>query len=370
MHLNPLASGYDARVDRLDDAAWHSIAARFDDLNLYQTLPYARARWPGSEVSHLLLSRGGEIVSAAQVRLLSIPLLRGVAYIRWGPLWHLRGKDREIEVLRQMARAIASEYVQRRGYMVQLVPGESETSADVGRILQEEGFLQKASDYNTIVIDIRPPMDKLRSGLDSRWRTELNRSQRSSLVLTEGTLPELFDRFAPIYAEVFERKQLVDLGDLKVYRRVQELLPEEMRMRVMLCSENGKADVAGAIASGLGETGLGILWATNPRGRDLRGAYFLQWHVMDWLKRQGCGFYDLGGVSKEANPGGHRFKAGLAGKNGRELRFVGSYEMAASPLLPAALQALLDLRNGVRRLRGALKSRFSRARPAPPAQPG
>jgi hypothetical protein len=368
MHVPPLASGYDARVGALDAAEWHAIVARFDDLNLYQTLPYARSRWPRSAVSHLLLTHGGEVVSAAQVRLLSIPLLGGIAYIRWGPLWRLRGRDRNPEVLRQMARAIASEYVRGRGYMVQVLPGESETSADVSQVLQEEGFRHRASDYTTILIDIRPPMDKLRAGLDSRWRTELNRAQRGSLVLTEGTAPEMFDRFAPIYAEMFERKRLVDLGDLEVFRGVQELLPPDMRMRVMLCSEDGKTDVAGAITSGLGETGLGILWATNPRGRDLRGAYLLQWHVIDWLKSQGCRTYDLGGVSREANPGGHRFKSGLSGKNGREVRFVGTFEMSASPLLPATLHALVDLRTAVRGSREALKSLFSRARPHPRAR--
>jgi len=246
--------------------------------------------------------------------------------------------------------------------MVQLIPRESETCADVTQVFLDEGFRLQASDYTTQVIDITPPMDRLRAGLDPRWRTELNRAQRGSLALVEGDLPELFDRFAPIYAEMFERKKLVDLGDLDAYRSMQETLPADSRMHVMLCSEDGKTDIAGAITSGLGDTGLGILWATNPRGRDLKGAYFLQWHVIDWLKRQGCRSYDLGGVSREANPGGYRFKAGLSGKNGREVRFVGCFETSASPLLPFILNAILYLRTALRDFRRVMKSLLSRTR--------
>lgn len=369
MHASALASGYEARVEALDASEWHALAAKFDDLNIHQTVPYAQARWPRSAASHLVLRRDGEIVAAAQTRLVPIPRLGGIAYLRWGPLWRLRGRARDLEVLRQMARAIAAEYVHRRGCALQLIPAESEDDEDVAEVLREEGFVQRPSDYNTIVIDIRAPLDELRKGLEPRWRTELNRAQRSALVLTEGTLPELFDRFAPIYEEMFERKQLVERGDLEVYRRAQELLPEPMRMRVMLCSEEGGGDVAGAITSSLGELGLGILWATSPRGRELRGAYFLQWHVIDWLKREGCQRYDLGGVDAQRNPGGHRFKTGLAGKNGRELRFLGTFEASASPVVPAVLRSLVASRRSMRRLRETSRALLSReaSQPRPAA---
>jgi hypothetical protein len=357
--ISALHEGYEARVERLDASEWHSLISRFDDLNLYQTLPYARARWPRSALSHLLLQRDGEVVAAAQARLISIPPFGGIAFFRSAPMWR-RNRKRDPEALRQMVRAIAAEYVHRRGYLVQLFPHEAEDSMDVAEILREEGFIQHPSDYNTIYIDIGAPLETLRARLDPRWRTELNRSKRGPLVLTEGTDLELFDRFAPIYAEMFERKNLVDLGDLEIYRRTQEVLPEPMRMRVMICSEDGKGDVAGAITSSLGETGLGILWATNVRGRELRAAYFLQWHVIDWLKHQKCKSYDVGGVDVHANPGGHRFKTGLAGKNGRELRFIGGFEMSPWPFLPVAVHAMMKSRFAIRRFAKTCSSFLAR----------
>lgn len=332
-----LESGYQASIERLEPSEWHSLVSSFDDLSIHQTFSYARARWPRSTIEHLILRRDGEVVAAAQARLISLPPLGGIAFYRSAPLWRHRQHERDLEILRQMARAIATEYVRRRGYLVFLIPHETEDSADVGEVLRGEGFIERPSDYNTVIMDLGEPLEVLRTRFEPRWRTELNRSMRSSLFLTEGTELELFDRFAPIYSEMFERKALTDLGDLDVYRRAQALLPEPLRMRVMLASDEAGNDVAGAITSSLGDMGLGILWATNLRGRELRAAYFLQWHVLGWLVRQGCTSYDLGGVDKTRNPGGFRFKSGLAGKNGRELRSLGSFEMSPWPFMPALL---------------------------------
>lgn len=344
-----LESGYQACIERLEPSEWHSLVSRFDDLSVHQTFSYGRARWPRSTLDHLVLRRDGEVVAAAQARLIPLPPFGGIAFFRSAPLWRRRHHERDLETLRQMARAIATNYVFRRGYFVLLIPHETEDNADAGAVLRGEGFVERPSDYQTMLIDLRAPLETLRARLEPRWRTELNRSMRGPLVLTEGTELELFDRFAPIYEEMFERKALTDLGDLDVYRRAQELLPEPLRMRVMLASDEAGNDVAGAITSSLGDMGLGILWATNLRGRELRAAYFLQWRVLSWLKQQGCTSYDLGGVDKTQNPGGFRFKSGLTGKNGRELRSLGSFEMSPWPVMPALVQTAMNSRFVLRR---------------------
>ena len=364
MSAAPLAAGYSARVERLGADAWHALVGRFDDLNLYQTLPYACCRWPRSEVSHLVLTRDEDVIAAVQVRIAPVPLLGGIAYVRWGPLWRLRGRSPDLAALGQILRAIRLEYAVRRGLVVRLLPREVEC-AEVRQVYLEEGFRPRLSGDTTLIVDVTPPLEALRAGLDPRWRSSLKHSQRAALVFTEGTDPALFDRFAPIHAEMVGRKRLLDVGEVEVHRRIQELLPPEWRMRVVLCSEDGRTDVAGAISSALGDTGLAILWATNPRGRDLKGAFALQWRVLDWLKAQGCRRYDLGGVDKAANPGGHRFKSGLSGRNGREARFIGAFEASARPVLPFLLSAAITVRTASRRLRGALRSAL-----APGRRPG
>jgi hypothetical protein len=364
MSAAPLAARYAARVERLDADAWHAIAGRFADVSLYQALPYARVRWPRAEVSHLVLTRDDEIVAAVQVSIKRVPLLGGIAYVRWGPLWRLRGRSPDPAVLGQVLRAIRQEYVVRRGLLVRILPREVDGDDAVTRVYVEAGFQPRATGEATLLLDLGPPLPALRAGLAGSWRNNLKRAEQGALVFTEGTDPALFDRFAPIHAEMTDRKRLVDLGDVEVYRRIQELLPAEWRMRVVLCSGPDGTDVAGAITSALGDTALAILWATNPRGRDLRASFALQWRVLDALKADGCRHYDLGGIDRAANPGGHLFKSGLSGRNGREARFLGAMEQSARPVLPLLLAAALSLRTASRRLRGALKGAL-----APPRRP-
>ncbi|MDC1287716.1 aminoacyltransferase [Gammaproteobacteria bacterium] len=330
---------------------WDQILMQFDDANIFQTPSYGRERWPKSELRNLVLKKAGEPMAAMQVRLLSIPLLRGIAYVRWGPLWRRKGLAENVDVFRQAVRAIRLEFVERLGLAVQLVPRETEDRDDLKNILVEEGFHFTGSDYNTVLIDISGPEETIRSNLVARWRTDLNRSQRNELLMSAGEHMDLYDRFEPIYDEMFDRKKLVEFGDLAVYRRVQQSLPNASKMNIMLCAREDEGDGAGAITSAIGDTGLAILWATNHPGRDSRGAYYLQWETIRWLKQQGCHWYDLGGVSRDANPGGYRFKCGLAGKNGRETRFLGQFQASPSRMHAYLLNALLQGRNKVRELR-------------------
>jgi len=180
------------------------------------------------------------------------------------------------------------------------------------------------------------------------------------LIMSSGEDIELYDRFAPIYEEMIDRKNLVDFGDLEVYRQVQADLPDNMKMNIMMCAPPGEPDGAGAITSAMGDTGLAILWATNRTGRESKGAYLLQWEVIRWLKQQGCRWYDLGGVNKDDNPGGYRFKCGLGGKQGSEVQFLGQFQASPSRFRGALLEGAFELRNQVRSLRIVAKGFFSR----------
>jgi lipid II:glycine glycyltransferase (peptidoglycan interpeptide bridge formation enzyme) len=61
-------------------------------------------------------------------------------------------------------------------------------------------------------------------------------------------------------------------------------------------------------------------------------SYLIQWRVLEWLKERNCLFYDLHGFDEIANPGTYKFKAGLCGKNGRAVEFLGQLQSCESPL--------------------------------------
>src|SRR3954471_14314282 len=110
-------------VDQMEEPNWNKIVPLFADSSIYQTWAYGAVCWGEKQLSHLLLKRGAEVVAAAQLRLVRLPVVnKGVAYLRWGPLWRLRGQQIESGVLDEMFSALRTEYVGRRGLLLRMLP--------------------------------------------------------------------------------------------------------------------------------------------------------------------------------------------------------------------------------------------------------
>jgi len=322
---------YQVIVDNIGPREWEQYAGCFADYSIYQTWAYGSVRYGESALSHLVLKNSNAVLAIAQVRITRCPLVGGIAYMRWGPCWKLRNRQSDPEVLRQMVRALRNEYVVRRGLFLRVLPNELEGDNATHSAFEAEGFQWKPLTERTFLIDLTPPLDVLRKRLNPRWRTDLNAAQRKGLTVMEGTGRELYDMFASIYNEMRQRKGFVDFVSVEEHRYIQNCLPEAFKMKIMV----GKVDnepITAAITSLIGETAHAILWATTVKGRETKGAYLLQWRIIEWLKAHGCRSYDLCGIDRQRNPGSYRFKAGLVGGNGQEAQRIGQYEACENPM--------------------------------------
>jgi hypothetical protein len=72
--LSGLAPGLSVELGTASPEAWAGIIQNFGDANLYQTWPYSAARWGRSRLGHVVLKRGNQILAAAQVIFLKIPV--------------------------------------------------------------------------------------------------------------------------------------------------------------------------------------------------------------------------------------------------------------------------------------------------------
>ena len=54
--------------------------------------------------------------------------------------------------------------------------------------------------------------------------------------------------------------------------------------------------MAGLVASAMGDSAIYLLGATSDDGLNSKGAYLLQWTLIQWLKENGIRWYDLGGI--------------------------------------------------------------------------
>ena len=362
-----MANTISCHVDKHSAAEWDRIIQCFDDANIYQTSSYAQANVGGGSISRLVVLRDDRPIAAALLRIVKIrPFLKGIAYVRWGPMWRTGGMvDRGF--FHEGVRALMHEYVERRGFVLRIRPFiyEDETASFHDRILQDEGCLplSRWPREKTLRIDLRPPLEELRKGLDQKWRNQLNSSEKNELTIIEGTHDELFNRLAPIHEELMERKNISGIATVKPFREIQAKLAEDMRMRVVLVEHRGEV-CAGLIISTIGKTGVLLVQASSMLGRQMKASYLVQWRAMQVLKAAGCEYYDLGGINSETNPGTYLYKKGLCGKNGQELLYLNQYEVHRGKISRFLLAIIDALVLNSRRYRRGLHKIFKTAKRA------
>lgn len=331
--VRALDPGYTAEVDTVDEQAWSTFLQTFDDANIYQTWPYAAVVSGQHKMSHLILRKDGRVVAIAQVRIARLPVIpAGIAYVLWGPLWKLAGEKPSSAIFRQALRALRNEFACKLGLVLRLYPLLfDKDSSEFGAILTDEGFASVASDTRsrTILMDLSPSIDELRDGMMAHWKRELKVAERNGLEIVEGTDEELFDTFIKMYREMVSRKGFIEPNDINQFRLIQTLLPEPLKMRVMLC-RSGQLVCAGVICSVIGNTAVYLFGATSNAGMKSRGSYALQWRFIEELKRRGTSFYDLNGINPVKNPGTYKFKNDLAGRNALDVSFIGRFESRGS----------------------------------------
>ena len=350
------ASVWQIEVDRTTPEEWSGRLDGFEDANIYQSWSYGAVRWGQKNLSHLVLKRDGDVVAIAQLRIVRPTRFNfGMAYLRWGPMCHRRGRELDAGVVIGMARALREEYVGKRRLLLQILPNAF-VGTQRGALFQSafHSFTQEPSTpanlYRTFVVDLTPSLDQLRKNLDAKWRNKLTQSEKKGLRVNAGTGVDQYRTFCRMYSEMFERKAFETTVDVEEFGRIQESLPEAQRMRILICEQNG-VPVAGIVASAMGDSGIYLLGATSDDGLNSKGAYLLQWTMMQWLKEYGFKSYDLGGIDPEGNPGVYSFKKGFSGADVSQLRpFVACDNVVSSTIVRASLVA-----KGIVRGIGALR---------------
>jgi lipid II:glycine glycyltransferase (peptidoglycan interpeptide bridge formation enzyme) len=348
--------GWQVEVDRATRTEWSQMLDLFDDANIYQTFTYGGVRWGEKNLSRIVLKRDGEVLGMAQLRIVRpTPLKFGIAYLRWGPLCERRGRPLDPEVLANMARALVEEYVGKKRLFLRVLPNAFAGSPRA-EVIQSafSSFTREPltadSTYRTLVLDLAPTLEELRSALDKKWRNQLTRSEKNNLEVSAGNGWEEYRSFWLIYDQMRKRKSFETTVAIEEFGRIQKDLAESHRMRISICKDQGRP-VAGLVASAMGDSAIYLLGATSDDGLNSKGAYLLQWTLIKWLKENGVRWYDLGGIDPEGNPGVYHFKKGFSA---RDVCHINPLVACDSAISSAIVKAGLAMQRTLRASTGPL----------------
>lgn len=329
--VKDLIPGYTLETDCVDRDAWYSCTRLFDDASLFQTWSYGSISWGEENISHLVLKKGKKVVAAAQSRISALPQVgAGIAYIRWGPMWRLKGTEPEAHVFQSMLHALKHEYANRRGLIVRIIP---HINHGLHPLVPFKYYLERFSlgsspgPYRTLIVNIRMSEEMLRKGMTHRARNHLVRAEKRDFEVIQGTADDLFGMFVELYEQTIGRKRFASSISLENYRVIQKDLPNDHKMQIMICMYEGKPCSA-LICSPMGDMGINLLSANSNLviESNLGSSYLLFWKMALWLKGNNYALYDLGGIDPFDSPGTYRFKKNFAGSNGNPSWNIGQFD--------------------------------------------
>jgi 2-polyprenyl-6-methoxyphenol hydroxylase-like FAD-dependent oxidoreductase/lipid II:glycine glycyltransferase (peptidoglycan interpeptide bridge formation enzyme) len=343
-----LGQGMSVEAGSASPKEWAVILQKFCDANLYQTWPYSSARWGGKRLGHVILRRRNELVAAAQVIVMKVPLSPvGLAYVKWGPLWQARGQAALASTLRDMLISLRGIYVRQERMLLRVTPWEFEND-EQRAVIREAGFKENlaAERLRTAALDLSHSMEQLRASLSRHWRHNLNLAEKNELEVGEGFTDDLMNDFLALYKDMRRRKGKTKIPPLDYLPQVQRQLPEGLKLRITICRHAG-VPVAGLVVSAMGSKAFAVAAASGTSGMDLRGSYLVQWRMIRWLKDHNIRWYDLARINEKTHPGTTQFKLGLSGKLGSTVEYLGEFQVCesrASHLLVRAAEGLRSTR--------------------------
>jgi len=234
---------------------WNNILMLFRDASIYQTTEYAKHLSGGQNLEHFVVKVGEEIVAAALVRIIRIPVVhQKIGYIYRGPLW--QKEDGSIKYLEFALKALKQEYIKNRKMILKIVPNIFiNSSFNFQQIFKEMGFKDVIflGREKTFILDLTLPGTLIRKNFRRNWRNHLNRAERNNLKVIVGYEDELFKTFIKIFQELISRKKFDYAPTINTWFDIQKELPIDFKMRIFICYHND-SPIAGVVCSVLGDS--------------------------------------------------------------------------------------------------------------------
>ncbi len=315
-------------LDRCRDAAaWIAAHDTMRSSVLEQSWCYGEAVAAASngkvQPERWLIRLRGDAVAMAQVFTRRIgPLGQYVRLVR-GPLF-APGLDR---ASRDAALAlIRARYPWRRRCLLWWLP-ELNGGSDSENAMAQLGMRPMVTGYSSIRLDLTPPLERLRSQLDGKWRNTLKTAEKSALLMevasrAEGSWHD--DAFTALMGEHDEHR--LDnrfLGpDAVFYSAFADAVgghrsadEDALLLWAHAGLHLGKVrPIAGILVLRHGRGATYAMGWSNEAGRLVKAHYRLIWRAVAELKSRGVTQFDLGGVDTERGAGVARFKLGLGGE--------------------------------------------------------
>ncbi len=183
----------------------------------------------------------------------------------------------------------------------------------------------------TRIIDLRADEDALWGDLRKKWRQYVNKARTGGIVVVDAG-DERLGEFYRIYRETADRAGFLIRAE-SAYRDVWGAFAPTGNARLLFAQTADGDPQATLFLVRCGPRVVEPYGGMTAAGAESRANYLLKWEAIRSSREAGATSYDLWGL---ATGGIAHFKTGFGG---REVRYIGAWDLVLSPLGRAGLRA-------------------------------
>jgi lipid II:glycine glycyltransferase (peptidoglycan interpeptide bridge formation enzyme) len=352
--------------DRSDEVArWDAFVEASDPGSYLQLSGWAAVKAVNGWASHRLHAQEPGSERPSDLRIGAQILIRRPRPVPWGFAYAPRGpvarawSGDDLQAFSERIRSGLPRSVGRVSH-VRIDPeieldGHLDPDGATRAALRASGWrvappIQPAS---TRIIDLRADEDALWGDLRKKWRQYVNKARTAGIVVVDADGDRLGD-FHRIYRETADRAGFL-IRTEQAYRDVWSAFRPAGRARLLFAQTPDGEPVATLFLVRCGPRVVEPYGGMTAVGGDSRANYLLKWEAIRTSREQGATSYDLWGL---ATGGIAHFKTGFGG---REVRYIGAYDLTLDPLGRAVYEAAVRARVRWARRRHGLSGAASAA---------
>jgi peptidoglycan pentaglycine glycine transferase (the first glycine) len=324
-------------VTTADPEAWDQFVEASEPGSYLQLSAWAGVKAVNGWSAHRLLgpSENGQLGAQILVRRPS-PMPWAFAYAPRGPVagaWTAAGLAVFSATVRDALPAAAGRVSHLRVDPEIEIDGPHDQDGTMRHALREAGWrpAPPVQPVATRIVDLRADEAALWSDLRKKWRQYVNKARAAGIEVVDGDAARL-PEFYRIYRETAARAGFL-IRTEAAYRDVWNAFAPAGRARLLFAQMPDGEPVATLFLLRCGPRVVEPYGGMTVTGGETRANYLLKWEAIRSSRAAGASSYDLWGL---ATGGIAHFKTGFGG---REVRYIGAWDLVLDPLGRAAYGA-------------------------------
>ena len=285
------------------------------------------------EVWRLGIFEGEQLVGAAQIIKMPLPLGRHYFYCPRGPIIDAALDSNQFtETFKILVKAMSDKAKEAGGLFIRIEPPLETNNKKLFDQVAENVAMEAThfvQPQDTIYIDLKSTEDELLQGMHQKTRYNIHLAERKGVVVRVADKLEDIQLFNKLN-EVTTQRDRFRSHPGQYYQAMLNALRPSGFMKLFLASIDNEV-VAASLVAFFGDTATYVHGASSDSHRNVMAPHLLQWSQIQQAKKSGHTFYDLWGVVPSDSDNTNHSWAGITrfkkGFGGQEVSWLGAYDL-------------------------------------------